>query len=79
MASFAGDSQIRTGSTTGTVRFWNPTLEPLQGDVERIALWIHVRTGLELDSQGSLNSLDAETWQQRRNRLLELGGAQTES
>jgi WD40 repeat protein len=47
---------------------------PLPSDVERIRLWIEVSTGLELDAGGAVVDLDAETWQQRRERLRKLGG-----
>ena len=75
MVAFSSDAQIRTGTAFGTVRFWNPTMAPLEGDAERVTLWIQVRTGLELDAEGSLRSLDAGTWERRRARLLEFGGA----
>jgi hypothetical protein len=46
----------------------------MEGDVERIALWIQVRTGIELDDEGALRALDAEAWRERRERLRALGG-----
>ena len=45
-----------------------------QGDPERILLWTQVITGAELDEYGQVRILDANTWQQRRRRLQELGG-----
>ena len=40
----------------------------------RIMLWPQVITGLEVDELTTLRVLDAATWQQRRQRLQELGG-----
>jgi hypothetical protein len=57
-----------------TVRVWElPT--PVQGDVDRIVLWVQVLTGMELDENDVFHVLDAADWQQRRQRLDELGGA----
>lgn len=47
----------------------------VEGSGERLARWAEVLTGMELDAQGSLRVLDAATWQQRQQRLAELGGA----
>jgi hypothetical protein len=44
------------------------------GDGEWLALWAQVLTGMELDDFGEIRVLDAATWQQRRQRLRELGG-----
>jgi hypothetical protein len=37
-------------------------------------LWAEVLTGLELDRDGLVHRLEASAWQQRRQRLQELGG-----
>ena len=37
-------------------------------------LWTQVITGLEVDELTAAHVLDAATWQQRRQRLQELGG-----
>ena len=64
---------ILTGSRDRTARLWRiPT--PVEGDVERVVLWTQVITGLELDSEGAVRVLDAQTWRQRGKRLEELGG-----
>ncbi len=75
MVAFTSDTEVRTGTSTGTVRIWNPTIAPLEDDLERIKLWVQVRTGLELDADNKLRGFDAETWNRRRARLEELGGA----
>jgi hypothetical protein len=46
----------------------------MEGEVDRIVLWTQVITGLELDADGLVRVLDTRTWQQRRQRLEELGG-----
>jgi hypothetical protein len=46
----------------------------VEGEPERVARWAQVLTGMELDEGGYARALDADTWQQRRQRLAELGG-----
>ena len=65
--------RIVTGSFDKTARLWKIP-QPVRGDPERILLWAQVITGLELDEHGVVRALDADTWQQRRQRLQELGG-----
>jgi WD40 repeat protein len=62
-----------TGSYDRTARLWSIP-GPLEEDVDRIRLWIQTLTGLELDAQGDFHFLDTETWQERRDRLEQLGG-----
>jgi WD40 repeat protein/serine/threonine protein kinase len=50
---------------------------PVQGDAQRIALWVQVHTGMELEEDGAVRVLDAEVWQQRRQQLQEVGGSPT--
>jgi hypothetical protein len=64
---------LLTGGADGLVRFWRvPT--PLDGEVERISLWVQVSTGLELTAEGRVHVLEADTWRDRHQRLEELGG-----
>ena len=56
------------------IRLW-PVPSPLAGDVERLVLWTQVLTGMELNSEGVVNTLDAEQWHERRERLEKRGGA----
>jgi WD40 repeat protein/predicted Ser/Thr protein kinase len=65
---------VLTGSTDRTVRLWEVKPEPVAGTVERLQLWTQVITGMELDADGLVQVLGAATWQQRRQRLDELGG-----
>jgi WD40 repeat protein len=74
-ASFSPDGRtVVTASTDGTARFWR-TPPPVEPDQERILLSIQVPTGIELSEDGIIHVLDAETWEQRRQRLQELGGS----
>ena len=45
------------------------------GELERVATWVEVLTGLELDERGSARVLDSTTWLQRREKLKQLGGS----
>jgi WD40 repeat protein/tRNA A-37 threonylcarbamoyl transferase component Bud32 len=56
-----------------SARLW-PILASTKGSPQQIALWLSVRTGLELDESGAVHVLDAEAWQQRRQRLEQFGG-----
>jgi WD40 repeat protein len=64
---------VLTESYDKTARLWRVP-RPIEGDPERIVLWAQVITGLELDDYGGTRFLDAATWEQRRQRLQELGG-----
>jgi len=46
--------------------------------IGRILLWTQVITGLDVDELTPVRVLDAATWQQRRQRLQELGAAPVE-
>lgn len=74
MAAFAGNGQVITGAADATIGSWDIQTSPLDGDAERITLWLQVATGFELDSKGSLSALDAESWKQRHALLAALGG-----
>jgi WD40 repeat protein len=73
--AFSPDGKsILSGSVDQTARLWElPTR--VQGDAERLSLWIQVLTGMELDENDVFHVLDAAEWQERRQRLEELGGA----
>ena len=72
------DSQIITGTSAGTTYNWDVSRSPLEADVEWIALWLQVSTGMELGADGEVRSLDPESWQQRRKRLNDSGGRPSE-
>jgi hypothetical protein len=74
--AFDGNSILT--QTAGSMS-WLPELRQdvrltVAGEPERIELWAQVLTGMELDEGGFARTLDADTWQQRRKRLAELGG-----
>jgi WD40 repeat protein len=65
----------RTALTTSedfTARLWGVPV-PIEGDLDRILVWVQVITGLELKADGMVSVLDGPTWQQRRQRLEALG------
>ena len=64
---------VLTGGQDRKARLWTvPAAVP--GDSERLAVWVQVLTGMELDEELGYRVLDPATWQQRRERLQELGG-----
>jgi WD40 repeat protein/tRNA A-37 threonylcarbamoyl transferase component Bud32 len=69
----AGNRMVLTGSEDGKARLWQMPA-PLEGPVKRVVLWAQVLTGMELDADGGVHVLDPQTWQQRRQKLKELGG-----
>jgi WD40 repeat protein len=72
--AFSPDGKtVVTGGDDKTARLWSVP-GPVSGAPERITVWAQVLTGLELDKYGEITVLDADTWQQRRQRLAELGG-----
>jgi WD40 repeat protein len=68
------DSEILIADDQGTVAVWQAPPGPIQGTYERITCWVEVVTGLELDATGEIKILDAATWQERCQKLQELGG-----
>ncbi len=73
VALSADAKKALTGSSDNFARLWKVP-QPILGDPERIMLWTQVITGLEVDELTAVRVLDAATWQQRRQRLQELGG-----
>jgi WD40 repeat protein len=77
--TFSPDGKYALTLTGGDVgrniaRLWKiPT--PVEGEAERLILWVQTITGLELDSNDSARSLDASAWQARLRDLDQLGGS----
>ncbi len=70
---FSPDGQIVLIGGYKGVRLWKVP-SALEGMAERTTLWVQTLTGSELDSEGAFHFLDAQTWENRRRRLQELGG-----
>jgi WD40 repeat protein len=75
---FSPDGKYALTLTGGDVggniaRLWKiPT--SVEGDAERIRLWVQSITGMELDSNDAARALDASAWQARLRDLDALGG-----
>ena len=71
--SFSPDgSTVLTGSDDRTAQLWQVPA-PLRGEVDRVALWTQVITGMELDSNGAFHVLATEDWRARHRALYERG------
>ena len=54
-------------------RLWRlPAL--VGGDLDYIKLWVETMTGMEVEDGGNIKGLEASVWQERHDRLRELGG-----
>jgi WD40 repeat protein len=72
--AFSPDGEtILTGSLDKTARLWDVAAE-LPDEPDRVAVWVEVLTGLEIDEVGSAKVLDNTTWLQRCDKLKQLGG-----
>jgi WD40 repeat protein/serine/threonine protein kinase len=68
-----GKSFLTGGLDQGARLFRN--VPELPDDLERIAIWMEVLTGLTLDAgQGTIRVVDNAAWRERRERLEQLGG-----
>jgi serine/threonine protein kinase/WD40 repeat protein/tetratricopeptide (TPR) repeat protein len=73
--AFAPDGRTAlTAMSGGHVRRWEAPPEPVQGSVERVALWVATLTDRDLDSAGVVGWQRPEKWQENRRRLAALGG-----
>jgi WD40 repeat protein len=74
--AFSPDGKtVITGSANRTARLWQVATTALPDELQRVATWVEVLTGLELDELGSARVVDSTTWLQRREKLKQLGSA----
>jgi tetratricopeptide (TPR) repeat protein len=65
----------KTLFTKSTVSRLFPVPPDLPDELERVAAWVEVITGLRLDKQrGQIQVLDNAAWLERRDQLMQLGG-----
>ena len=75
--AFSHDGRkLITAGRHGRITVWNEPA-PLEGDSERLRLWIEVHTGLELEHDEAIQELGVDALKQRRRRLDEVGGPPT--
>jgi len=72
--AFSPDSRrLATACSDGKARCWRIPV-PIGGDIERIACWVRVATGLEFDEGDAITPIDQLAVWELRRRLYELGG-----
>jgi WD40 repeat protein len=64
---------VITGSYDRTARLWDVAAE-LPDDLGRVANWVEVLTGLNLDETGSIQILDNAAWLRGREKVKQQGG-----
>jgi WD40 repeat protein/tetratricopeptide (TPR) repeat protein len=74
-AAFSPDGRtiLTSGFDWDSLRRWEAPA-PLPTDLPRLTAWVQAITGLELDEQGSVRTLDPEARRRWRERLAQLGG-----
>jgi WD40 repeat protein/serine/threonine protein kinase len=65
---------VVTAGMDRTVQLW-PTPAPVAGAMRQVVLEAQVLTGMELDSGGGVQVLDASAWHERQQRLQAAGGS----
>ena len=70
--AFSADGRTAACACGNEVLLWD--VAELPDDRTRLAAWVHTNTGLALDEDGRVKSLDATAWQDHRDRLASLGG-----
>jgi WD40 repeat protein len=73
LVAFSPDGRTALTATSGEARLWDVAEFP--DDLPRLGEWVHVCTGLALDEQGRVKSLDGSAWREHHDRLAALGGA----
>jgi eukaryotic-like serine/threonine-protein kinase len=68
-----GRSLITAPETRAPARLWHLPA-PIEDDAGRIKVWVETITGLQVGSDGNIKALESEPWQQRHDRLGEVGG-----
>jgi WD40 repeat protein/serine/threonine protein kinase/tetratricopeptide (TPR) repeat protein len=72
--AFLADGKTLFTQSTVVARLF-PVPPDLPDELERVAAWVEVITGLRLDNQqGLIQVLDNAAWLERRERLMQLGG-----
>ena len=68
--AFSPDGKTLLIGDESGVAWIQPLADELPDDLEYVANWVAVRTGLELDDHGQVHSLDGAAWRARRERLV---------
>jgi WD40 repeat protein len=74
VVGFSPDGRhVVTSADDQVTRTWEVP-SPMPDEPERIALWTELITGMQADESEEIRFLDARGWQERRQRLSDLGG-----
>jgi tetratricopeptide (TPR) repeat protein len=72
--AFSPDGKtIATRSSDKTAWLWGMP-SPVDGDAERITVWIRFLSNMELDSDNAIHALDGQAWNRSRQELANRGG-----
>jgi WD40 repeat protein/tRNA A-37 threonylcarbamoyl transferase component Bud32 len=63
---------VVTAGEDKSAQFWQLST-PVEGDAEQLELWSQVVTGMELEANSGVRVLDATTWLERRQKLMDSG------
>ena len=66
-------ASLATGTLPASAQVWDTPL-PLEGEFQRVLLWVQVKWGLELEGDETIRTLDDATRSARGEQLLKLGG-----
>jgi len=71
----SGEIVAAVGKNHGLLLWFLP--DPVPGPPDRLVTWVQTITGLELEPEGAVHALNADTWRAKREELDAVGGPPT--